>query len=357
MLSKNLKQEKISFSWGYPDLLDFPLENYKKEISSLKKKDLNKYLQYHPGQGLENLRNEIVKQKMGDFGNVKSNEIIITPGATFGIFLLAYFLKNNLGLNKIGVFLPCYDTALEIFKIVDLEVVPLLLDKFDSKVQCLYLMPRFANPSGESFGKKTMSVVKKYIQNGSYVIEDDVYHTFQYKRNSYKSIKSQYPSKVFYLDSFSKILAPGLRLGYIASTSKHTKDLVFLQKFICSSASTINQEIAFRLLKDKNYEKIIADARLHYEQKMRLAISSLIKAGLDKYFIEPEGGYYIWLKTKKPYGGKTKESLYDAGVNLVSGDIYFTTKSHENYVRLSIANINKNEIRRSVQLIKQFLYE
>ena len=151
MLSKNLKQENISFSWGYPDLLSFPLKKFKKEISSIKRKDLNKFLQYHPGQGFSNLREEIIKQHMGDFGEVRSDEIIVTPGATFGIFLLVYFLKNSLGLSRIGVFMPCYDTALEIFRIVGLQVIPLSRDKFETKIQCLYLMPRFANPSGESF--------------------------------------------------------------------------------------------------------------------------------------------------------------------------------------------------------------
>lgn len=141
MFSKNQKKEKISFSWGYPDLKDFPLKRFKQIINKMNSKDVSQFLQYHPGQGIPALRNEIVKQKMGDFGNIKADEIIITPSATFGIFLLAYYFKNIHKYNKIGVFFPCYDTALQIFKIIGLEIID--LDKNQNTIKdlkCFYII-------------------------------------------------------------------------------------------------------------------------------------------------------------------------------------------------------------------------
>ena len=79
--------------------------------------------------------------------------------------------------------------------------------------------------------------------------------------------------------------------------------------------------------------------------------------GLSQYFTEPLGGYYIWLRTQRPYVGRVKKLLYSQGVNLVGGDIYFLSKGNNKYVRLSIANIDKDEIIESIKLMKKYLYE
>lgn len=84
MLSKDLRNEKISFSWGYPDLVNFPLEEYREVTTAIKAADLQDIFQYHPGQGIMKLRQEIIDAKMGDFGKCSPNEIIITPGEHSG---------------------------------------------------------------------------------------------------------------------------------------------------------------------------------------------------------------------------------------------------------------------------------
>lgn len=357
MFSKDLKQEKISFSWGYPDLQTFPLHEFKKVVNSITYSDVEQNFQYHPGQGIPELREEIAKRRMGDFANTSSDEVIITPGATFGIFLLALYFKKYLKCKKIGVFLPCYDTALEIFKIVGIEVVPIPSDIIDKSIKHLYLMPRFSNPDGQTFNRKKRELIRSYINNGAFIIEDDVYHIFNYDKSSFSSFKSKFPEKVFYIDSFSKILAPGLRLGYIVSPDNSVFDLVFLQKYICSSASTINQQIVHKILRGAGYQKVVSKVRKHYCEKMDLVKHTLKSENLDKYYVKPSGGYYIWLKTPKKYTGEIKKQLYLEGVNLVNGDIYYTSKRSNSYVRLSIANIEKKEIVKSIKLIKKYLYE
>ena len=268
-IGKSLRQEKISFSWGYPDLETFPIKDFNKIVKKLASNDSWKeYFQYSPGPGISELREEIVKQKMGDFGDAGKDEIIIAPGATFGIFLLSFYFKNKLKADKIGIFLPCYDTALEIFKIIGLGIVPLSRKSFDSSVKYLYLMPRYSNPGGEIFDEPTKRLIEKYIRNGARIIEDDVYHIFKYKKHNHLSLKTQFPNQIYYLDSFSKILAPGLRLGYIVAPKQSIDDLIFLQKFMCSSSSTVNQKIACCLLRGTRYKKIANTVRDHYITKM-----------------------------------------------------------------------------------------
>ena len=359
MFSKNQKEEKISFSWGYPDLDGFPLKKLKQIVNEIDSKDISRVLQYHPGQGIPTLRNEIVKQKMGDFGNTKADEIIITPGATFGIFLLAYYFKNVLNYQKIGVFFPCYDTALQIFKIVGLEIIDLNKNKSTFKdLKCFYIMPRYSNPSGVNISNDNVKIVENYItKNNALVIEDDVYHIFNYTNENFKTFKQKFPKNVFYLDSFSKILAPGFRLGYIAADDDSIKKLIYLQMFICSSASTLNQEIVYQLIRDDHYSKIVKEICNHYHQKMRLTIEALKEESLGNKFISPTGGYYIWLNTDYYFSDSKKNVLAKHGVNLIDGRIYYNQINCPKAVRLSIANIAKDEIKDSIKTIKKYLYE
>jgi DNA-binding transcriptional MocR family regulator len=143
------KKRIISMSWGYPDFAAFPIKNLVNIYKDFARVDPKDYLQYSPGQGHEGLRQNIVSKKLGDFGKIKKDEILLTPGGTFGIFLAAYFFKNTLGFKTVGVFHPCFDTTLQIFKIVGLKVVELSLNKHSTtKVDCLYFMSRFSNPTG-----------------------------------------------------------------------------------------------------------------------------------------------------------------------------------------------------------------
>jgi DNA-binding transcriptional MocR family regulator len=80
-------------SWGYPDFVHFPADIMADIYDDLSNEDPSRYLQYDPGQGQKKLRNAIVSKKIGDFGATSMNDIIITPGATFAIFLVAYFFK------------------------------------------------------------------------------------------------------------------------------------------------------------------------------------------------------------------------------------------------------------------------
>lgn len=362
LVTKHNKNEIISLSWGYPDLEKFPMDLLIQKTNDLRHEKTENFLQYKPSAGDENLRNLIVKEKMGQFGKVTPDEIIITPGGTFSIFLSALFLKKYLGYHRIGVIEPCYDTALEIFKILDFQIInitPLLEERKEiSNVDCLYLIPRFNNPSGETFNPKYISTIRDYLnKKRGFIIEDDVYHIFNYSlTESYRSLKQQFPQQVLYLDSFSKILAPGFRLGYIAAPKDKIHQLISLQKYVLSSPSTLSQKLIYEILKE-NYRSIKKEINVHYRKKMETLLKSLNSNGLSKYYHLPHGGFYVWLRTQKKFNENIKKQFLDSDVNVVDGRIYFTNKPKGNYIRLSIANIANDEIDRAVKIIKKILYE
>ena len=111
------------------------------------------------------------------------------------------------------------------------------------------------------------------------------------------------------------------------------------------------------MIKDDNYQKIVKKTRDHYCQKMKLTIEARKEESLVNKFISPTGGYYIWLKTDYYFSDSIKKVLAKHGVNLIDGRIYYNQIKCPKTVRLSIANIEKGEIRDSIKLIKKYLYE
>lgn len=358
-----IKTDPISMSWGYPDLDDFPKNDFAKICQCLAIQNPQNYLQYDPSIGLEKLRKLIMEEKISGCSVRVPEDILITPGGTFSIFLTCFIFKNILGLRSIGVFLPCYDTALEIFKILNLEVIDLNESQIDNKkistIDCLYLNPRFNNPTGLTINASSTKTIKKILSKDNiYAIEDDVYHIYNYSNNKkFKNFKNQYPDQVFYIDSFSKILAPGFRLGYMIPPSGFMEKAAYLQKYLCSSSSTLSQELAYELMKYGKYEQIVRKLLKTYSKKMAVLESSLNKYGLNRYSKRVDGGLYKWMETPRPLSNDLRQKLLEKNVNVVDGTKYFIYSPEKYFIRLSIANIRLKEIDSSIKVLKEIIYE
>lgn len=326
-----VKTAPISMSWGYPDLDDFPKNDFARICQCLANQNLQNYLQYDPSTGSEKLRRLIVEEKISGCNIRDPKDILITPGGTFSIFLTGFIFKNILGLHSIGLFLPCYDTALEIFKILDLKIIDLNEIQNDkkkiSKIDCLYLNPMFTNPTGLIIDASIRNKIEKILSKGKiYAIEDDVYHIFNYSNDKkYKTFKNKYPNRVFYIDSFSKILAPGFRLGYMIPPPGLMEKAAYLQKYFCSSSSTLSQELAYELMKSGKYRQIVEKLLNTYSKKMAALESSLNKYGIEQYSKRVDGGFYKWIETPRPLSDNLRQKLLEKNVNVVDGTRYFTS--------------------------------
>jgi len=360
--NKTKEPEMVSMSWGYPDLKDFPLKKFSDICHRLQHKNPQKFLQYNPTIGLKKLRKLIVTERISDYLIKDSNDVIISPGGTFSIFLIAFLFKNIFSYKNIGVILPCYDTALEIFKILNFKIVD-LNQYFDNKEQlsidCLYLNPRFNNPMGTTIQPSVCSIIKHLIANKKlYAIEDDVCHIFKYSENNdYISLKKQLPDQIFYLDSFSKILVPGFRLGYLLPPKHLVKKTSYLQKYFCSSASTLSQEIVYELLRNGGYRKIVKKTLSHYKNKMKILEKALEKYRLKQFSQVVNGGFYQWLEIPQPLTDRLEQQLQEKNVRVVDGRKYFIRPQKKSFIRISIANISEEKIDSSIRIIKEVLYD
>jgi len=296
---ESIDSKTISFAGGLPDESLFPIEDLRKASDKVYENPKN--LQYTISNGIVPLR-----EKIADFYNkegfaTKASNILITTGSQQGLFIIAkYFEKKRIVIEE-----PSYLGAVNIFKMNSLEIstVPLEYDGIGTEkfyeaykeAKLAYLIPDFQNPKGAQYTEEKRDEITKYVlQNGGYVIEDAPYSEL-YFEEKLKSISSMIPDNSFHLGSFSKTLAPGLRIGWIRANEEIIKALTMIKETIDLHSCGISQYILDNYLEDSSrYEKHLTHLRHMYKTKMEVFADAL-KEELPVFeFEKPKGGMFIY---------------------------------------------------------------
>lgn len=298
---------------------------------------------YNNSQGTNDLINEIIKFVRKKSGlKLEIENVLVTNGATNAIFLLSCFFKSFLGINKVLLQNPTYDTAINIFKSqkYDIETTNPNLDKInDRNIKLAYLMFKFQNPTGAYIEKDSNKEFKNKLLKNSYLIEDDSYGLLE--NNSEINIINN--KKYLYVSSFSKYIFPGLRMGYIVAYKDVIYKLKIIQKYYNSHPNILSQLILLDYLRtDKIYDEIenkikILDARRNlFENSLSLKIKDLIQYN--------KGGFYYWFKLPNNINlSQLFIELLRNKILVIPGDIYFLNDKY-NAIRVSISSISNTEV-------------
>lgn len=361
----------ISFINGSPDQkiceYYYPLIN--KTVKKILKRKKSLLFSYSSPQGNIDLRTEISKLMKND-GNFNEKNILITNGAQQALKLIAESLlkPGEVVLMEtptyIGVEKPFVDkgATLESFPdfINDCTEADLEKKIIKCKPKLVYLIPDFSNPTGNSLTlekrKLLVNLAKKY---NFLIIEDQTYRYLFFDKNKTISSISSFYNKTLVIGTISKFLVPGLRIGWIASKDKKILDTLILTKESNDlSSSNFDQQIVFEVLKEiNNNEKILKKVRIFYEKKMSILVDFL-----EKYFSKdfewkiPNGGYYIWLKSKNKINtDKLFCKCLKFGVSFSPGSTFYLKKEKNDEIRLSISSIPEKNIVLGLQVLAKTL--
>jgi 2-aminoadipate transaminase len=386
-----------SFAGGYPAAVTFPMA----EIPGLAAKVLEKYgtraLQYGATQGVPELR-EVLARRYG----VPVSQVQITTSSQQGIDVCSrvfldpgdIVLANN----------PVYLGALQSFKAYRAQVMGIKdyliaragcppgdstslrfvpappIDSVDgplplplcggaqapgghpapASVKFIYVIPDFNNPSGETMTlEERQEIVRLARELDCLIVEDSPYRELRYSGEPLPTIREMAPERTLHLGSFSKIFAPGFRLGWIIGPEPLLEQIYVCKQCLDLCPPVLDQYMACEFMASGMLDANLAKTIVEYRRRRDLMVSLL-----EKYMPEgvswtyPEGGLFLWLTLPE---GIDTVALYDralsAGVAYVAGSFFYTDGSHRNTMRMNFSFIDEAKMEPGIRLLASLVRE
>lgn len=363
----------ISFAGGLPNPDSFPI----KEIQQASEKVLADYgssvLQYSSTEGYLPLREYIAERYYQRFGlSVEADEILITSGSQQALDLIGKILLNK--GDQVVLERPGYLGAIQAFSIFEPEFQSVALndDGIDlnqladtlkvHNPKLFYTVPNFHNPSGVTYSAENREKIAELLkQQQTILIEDDPYSELRFIGEDLPPIKKFLGDQSIMLGSFSKIVAPAMRLGWICAQGELMEKLIIAKQAADLHTNYYSQRIVHQFLIDNDLEDHIEKIKQMYKQK-RECMVQMIK----KYFpkevksTQPEGGMFLWVTLPE---GMSSLDLFNLAakenVAFVPGDPFYVNGKNVNTLRLNYTNSSEEMIeegiKRLAKVIKQML--
>jgi len=354
-------KEIISFSLGSPSKEAYPVEFIINATNKLLTQNPESMLSYGLQEGYIPLRKNFIEHIANKRNiNASLENVLITTGATQGIELVSQILIQD--GDVVLVESPTFFAALPVFKKYGATVIPVKMDRdgidlndLETKLikhnpKLLYIIPTFQNPTGITLSKKRrIAICELTYKYKTVLLEDDPYYDLRFLGEPVLPIKSHDKyENVIYLSSFSKILAPGLRVGVIVANKEIIEKLVLAKSGADTNTSLLSQGICSEFLESGFYESHLAEIFPLYLNRLNKMVECIEEFFPEHIqFIKPEGGLFVWLGLPKEINTQTlleiSSQIYK--VSYVPGSIFFINQSEcNNYIRLNYSSNDESTI-------------
>ena len=358
-----------SFAGGYPSAETFPLEEIRRTMSEVIDKYAGKAFQYGATQGVPELR-EAVASRYG----VPVERVQITSSSQQGIDVCTRVLVNPgdviltsnpsyLGAlqsfcsyradirgishdNDLNAFRQAYEAELRQIKVEG------------KKVKFLYMIPDFQNPSGESLTLDERQMLVSLAQEHDFlIVEDSPYRELRYEGEHIPTMYSLDPDRVIHLGSFSKIFAPGFRLGWAIAHPDILDKIYVCKQSLDLCPPIFDQYVAAEFLSSGRLDANLVRSIELYRSKRDLLLS-LLEEHMPEgvHWTHPEGGLFLFLTMPEGFDAvKFYDKALDAGVAYVAGEFFHPDRSGKNTMRLNFSFMSPQRITEGIKLLAQLL--
>lgn len=366
------RPEVISFAGGLPAPELFPVEELKQVAAAVLEEGGKQALQYSTTEGFKPLRERIADRMNLKYGtNVTYGNIIITSGSQQGLDFVSKIL-----IDEGDVILcesPTYLGAINAFKaympkLVEVEtdddgmVIEDLEKKLSSieNVKFIYVIPDFQNPTGKTWSverrREFMNLVSKYDVP---VVEDNPYGELRFEGEIPPSLKSMdEKGLVVFLGTFSKILCPGLRIGWTAADSIFTEKLAMVKGSSDLHTSTIAQRELSKFIETYGLDSNIEKIKALYKKRRDLMLKTMEEEfPKEVKFTRPQGGLFTWVEL--PSHVKSRDLLVKSlenDVAFVPGGAFYPD-GKDNAFRLNYSNMSEERIVEGIKRLGKALRE
>ena len=358
-----------SFAGGYPSAETFPLEDIRSTMSEVIGRYGGKAFQYGATQGVPELR-EAVAERCG----VPVERVQITSSSQQGIDVCTRVLVNP--GDVILTSNPSYLGAIQSFcsyradirgiaHTYDLnafrkayEDVIASVRSEGKTVKFLYMIPDFQNPSGESLTLEERKMLVSLAQEYDFlIVEDSPYRELRYEGDHVPTMYSLDPDRVIHLGSFSKIFAPGFRLGWAIAHPEILDRIYVCKQSLDLCPPVFDQYVAAEFLKSGRLDENLKKTIELYKGKRDLLLGLLDEHMPESVsWTHPEGGLFLFLTMPEGFDAvKFYDVALDAGVAYVAGEFFHPDRSGKNTMRLNFSFMSPERIREGILLLSKLL--
>lgn len=371
LLKVTAQPDMISFGGGFPAAELFPLERTREACEKVIKENGRKALQYSTTEGYTPLREWILEFTAKQGIKASIDNILLTSGSQQALDLIGRIFINR--GDRIITESPTYLGALQAWNAYGASYVTIETDEDGLKIDKLealigtnikfqYVLPNFQNPMGVTLSlERRKKLVELANRHNVPLVEDDPYGALRFEGENIPQVAAidaefhdcgtSFTGNVIYTSTFSKILAPGLRIGWVIAPPEVVKKMIQAKQGADLQSSTFDQYVAYELAKgDWIYEHIELIRKVYHERRdcMLEAFEEFMPVGTT--WTTPQGGLFLWLRL--PEGCDTTELFpiaVEEKVAYVPGDPFYPNGGPKNTMRLNFSACNEELIREGVR--------
>ncbi len=357
----------ISFAGGLPSPKTFPVAEFAAACAKVLRDDASAALQYAASEGLGPLR-ELVAQMLP--WKVDAAQVLITTGSQQGLDLFGKILIDK--DSRVLVETPTYLGALQAFAPMQPKIQGVACDDNGVDVAALrdavrgaparflYVLPNFQNPTGRTMPEASRVRLSQTAgEIGLPLLEDNPYGDLWFDAPPPLPLAARNPEGCVYLGSFSKVLAPGLRLGFMVAPKAIYPKLLQAKQAADLHTPGFNQRVVVEVMKDGFLERHVPTIRARYKSQrdaMLAAMQQHMPAGVE--WNTPSGGMFLWARL--PQGMNAAELLpkaVDKGVAFVPGAAFYADHADTRSLRLSFVTASAQEIQTGIAALARVIAE
>ncbi|UXH78802.1 PLP-dependent aminotransferase family protein [Roseateles amylovorans] len=361
----------LSMAGGLPSADTFPVEAIRAACDRVLSTQSKEALQYAASEGLAPLR-AWVAEKVAALGiQASPDQVLITSGSQQGLDLVGKLLCD--AGAPVAVETPTYLGALQAFSPYEPIFASLASDEEGPLPQAIealphdapgtrfaYLLPNYQNPTGRVMGQaRREAVVAAARKAGVPIVEDNPYGDLWFDQAPPQSLSALWPEGSIYLGSFSKVLTPGFRLGYIVAPTELYPKLLQAKQAADLHTPGFNQRVVYEVIKDGFLDQHVPKIRARYKANrdaMAAALREALPPGCE--WRTPEGGMFFWIRL--PEGLDAMALLphaVEAGIAYVPGAAFYAHHPDPRTLRLSFVTLTPDLIREGVDKLGRVLHE
>ncbi|MDA4893622.1 PLP-dependent aminotransferase family protein [Streptomyces sp. MS2A] len=366
LLALTARPEVVSFAGGLPAPELFDLDGIRAAYDEvLRTPDV---LQYSLSEGDPRLRELVAEGYRADGLETSPADLLVTTGSQQALGLLSTALLDP--GDAVLVEEPCYLAALQTFSLAGARIVsvPYAGEELDLEAldrlaaahapRFFYTVPTFQNPTGRTHDESARARIAEIAQrHGFRIVEDEPYRQLRYSGSPLPSLAAYAPEHVISLGSFSKVIAPGLRIGWLRATADVRPSVTIAKQAADLHTSTIDQAAAAHYLDSGRAAPALERIRAAYAERrdaMRAALPEALPPGSTAN--SPDGGMFLWVRL--PEGRDATAALRTAlshDVAFVPGAPFFAGPPDERALRLSFTTYSPDKIREGVRRLGKAL--